>query len=58
MDPISIKQKILTRRAILAAAAFLMVSTKTLHESSSFLRQLLGQPRTMVFGFIPPSPAV
>ena len=35
-----------------------MLSTKTRQLSSSFLRQLLGHPRMIVFGFIPPRPAV
>ena len=47
-----------TKRAIFAAAVLRIVSTNTRHESSSFLRQLFGQPSTMVLGFMPPSPAV
>ncbi len=47
-----------TNKAILAAAAFLMVSTNTRLESSSFFLQLFGQPSTIVFGFMPPKPAV
>ena len=46
-----------TRRAIFAAEVLRIVSTKSLHESSSFLRQELGQPNITVLGFIPPSPA-
>ena len=38
--------------------AHLIALTKTCVPSSSFLRQLLGQPTTTVLGFIPPSPQV
>ena len=41
-----------------AADAYRMLSTNTRQLSSSFLRQLLGQPRMIVFGFMPPRPAV
>ena len=47
-----------TSSAIFAAAALRMVSTKTRQESSSFFRQLLGHPSTIVLGFRPPKPAV
>lgn len=47
-----------TKRAILAEAAFRIVSTNTRQESSLRLRQELGQPRIIVLGFIPPKPAV
>jgi hypothetical protein len=39
-------------------AAYRMALTKTWVPSSSFFLQLLGQPTTTVFGFIPPSPLV
>ena len=47
-----------TRRAMWAADAYRMLSTNTRQLSSSFLRQLLGQPRIIVLGFMPPRPAV
>ena len=46
-----------TSSAILAAAVLRIVSTNTRQDSSSRFLQALGQPRMIVFGFIPPRPA-